>query len=134
MKVAVITENGATISQHFGRAPIYLVLTVEGGKVIDREKRVRAGGHAACDCAENHTDLASGERHGLDAESRHKHTVMAEAIADCQVLIAGGMGLGAYESLKSYNIKPIITDIEAVDKAVELYLEGKLSNLMERLH
>jgi predicted Fe-Mo cluster-binding NifX family protein len=59
---------------------------------------------------------------------------MAETIADCQVLIAGGMGWGAYESLESRNIQPIVTDIRNIDEAVKLYLEGKLPNLMERLH
>ena len=29
MKIAVITEDGSTVSQHFGRAPYYTVLTVE---------------------------------------------------------------------------------------------------------
>jgi predicted Fe-Mo cluster-binding NifX family protein len=48
--------------------------------------------------------------------------------------IAGGMGWGAYESLKSCGIEPAVTDVENVDEAVKLYLEGKLPNLMERLH
>ena len=32
MKIAAITEDGTTISQHFGRAPLYLVVTVEDAK------------------------------------------------------------------------------------------------------
>jgi len=59
---------------------------------------------------------------------------MMENIADCQVLIAGGMGWGAYDSLKSCNIEPIVTDVRTIEEAVKLYLEGKLLNLMERLH
>jgi predicted Fe-Mo cluster-binding NifX family protein len=59
---------------------------------------------------------------------------MVETIADCQVLIAGGMGWGAYESLKSRGIEPVVTDVENIEEAVRLYLEGKLPNLMERLH
>jgi len=31
MKIAVITDDGKTISQHFGRSPYYLVLTIEEG-------------------------------------------------------------------------------------------------------
>ena len=30
MKIVAITEDGKTISQHFGSAPYYLVLTIEG--------------------------------------------------------------------------------------------------------
>ncbi len=59
---------------------------------------------------------------------------MAETIADCQVLIAGGMGWGACESLKSRNIEPVVTDVENIDEAISLYLAGKLPNLVERLH
>ena len=59
---------------------------------------------------------------------------MAETISDCQVLLAGGMGWGAYESMKSYNIEPIATDVESIDQAVQLYIAGELTNLMERLH
>ena len=59
---------------------------------------------------------------------------MAETIADCQVLIAGGIGWGAYDSMKSYNIESVVTDVENIDEAVKLYLEGKLTNLMDRLH
>jgi predicted Fe-Mo cluster-binding NifX family protein len=57
-----------------------------------------------------------------------------ETIADCQVLIAGGMGWGAYDGLKSRDIEAIVTDVTDIDQAVKLYLEGKLANLMERLH
>ena len=38
MKIAFITDDEKTISQHFGRAPYYLVITVEDGKETNREK------------------------------------------------------------------------------------------------
>jgi predicted Fe-Mo cluster-binding NifX family protein len=131
MKIAAITEDGATVSQHFGRAPLYLVVTVENGKIVGKETRAKAGHHTF---AATERPLSPGERHGYDAGSQAKHHSMAEAIADCQVLLAGGMGWGAYESLKSYNIQPVVTDVENIDEAVRLHLEGKLPNLMERLH
>ena len=43
MKIAVITEDGKTISQQFGRAPYYLVLTIEEGGIIQREMRNKLG-------------------------------------------------------------------------------------------
>ena len=36
--------------------------------------------------------------------------------------------------MKSYNIESVVTDVENIDEAVKLYLEGKLTNLMDRLH
>ena len=43
MKIAAITDDGVTISQHFGRAPYYLVYTVEDGEIVDRELREKLG-------------------------------------------------------------------------------------------
>jgi predicted Fe-Mo cluster-binding NifX family protein len=132
MKIAAITEDGVTVSQHFGRAPLYAVVTVEDGKIVNKETRSKTGHHSFA--PNENAFLAPGERHGYDASSQAKHASMAETIADCQVLIAGGMGWGAYESLKSRGIEAIVTDVENIDEAVQLYVEGKLPSLMERLH
>jgi predicted Fe-Mo cluster-binding NifX family protein len=132
MKIAAISEDGTTVSQHFGRAPLYVVMTVEDGKVVSKETRAKAGHHTFATHQEE--PLAPGEQHGFDAGAQVKHATMAQSIDDCQVLMAGGMGWGAYESLKSRGIETIVTDVESIDEAVKLYLAGKLPNLMERLH
>lgn len=131
MKIAAISDDGTTISQHFGRAPLYVVYTAENGKVVSKETRPKAGHHTF---AATEQPPAPGEPHGYDADSQKKHATMAGSISDCQVLLAGGMGMGAYESLKSYKIQPVITDVQDIDKAIKLYLAGSLPNLMERLH
>jgi predicted Fe-Mo cluster-binding NifX family protein len=59
---------------------------------------------------------------------------MAAAIADCQVLLARGMGAGAYQSMKQAGIQPVVTDIANIDAAVREYLAGTLEDLVERLH
>ena len=132
MKIAAISEDGATISQHFGRAPFYVVITVEESKVISKETRDKAGHHTFS--GHEHAEKAPGERHGYDAGAQARHAQMAQSIEDCQVLITGGMGWGAYESMKSRNINTIVTNVENIDEAVNLYIRGKLDNLMERLH
>ena len=132
MKIATITADGTTVSQHFGRAPYYLVVTVEDGKVVTKEKRDKAGHHTFAAHESEH--LAPGERHGYDAGAQSRHATMAQSIADCKVLLAGGMGWGAYDSLKNAGIEVFVTDVEKIDEAVKLYLLGKLQNLMERLH
>jgi predicted DNA-binding protein (UPF0251 family)/predicted Fe-Mo cluster-binding NifX family protein len=132
MKIAVITDDGNNISQHFGRAQSYIVLNVENGKVSARKTRPKAG-HQNFH-GQPHQEAGQGQRHGYDAGSQARHAGMADTIADCQVLLAGGMGWGAYDSLKSRGIETIITDVTGVDEAVRLYLEGKLPNLKERLH
>ena len=132
MKIAAISDDGITMSQHFGRASLYVVATVENGKVVNKETRNKMGHqHFAASAHEEH---AHGPGHGFDADSQSKHDQMAQNIDDCQVLLAGGMGYGAFESMKSRGLEPVITDVQNIDEAVKLYIEGKLTNLIEKLH
>jgi predicted Fe-Mo cluster-binding NifX family protein len=135
MKIAAVSDNGVNVSQHFGRAPMYVVVTVEDGKIVAREERLRGGNTCACGQTEQSsgTDCHEGHDHN-STQSQSKHSSMADAIADCNVIIAGGMGYGAYASLKNRNLEPIITDVNDINQAVKLYLEGKLINYMEQLH
>ena len=132
MKIAAVSDDEVNISRHFGRAPYYVLVTVEDGKIIAKETRSKAGHQTFA--AHEAPKLAPGERHGYDAGSQTRHAAMAEVISDCQVLLAGGMGWGAYEAMQGYGIQPIITDVENIDEAVELHLAGRLPNLMQRLH
>ncbi len=132
MKIAVVTDDEATICQHFGRAQYYMVFTVEDGKITGKERRDKMG-HRHFASQEGEHGTVTGP-HGYDADSQRKHASMAEPIKDCQVLIAGGMGMGAYDSMKSYNIEPLVTDISSIANAVKLFTEGNLPNLMDRLH
>jgi predicted Fe-Mo cluster-binding NifX family protein len=44
------------------------------------------------------------------------------------------MGMGAYESMRRLNIKPIVTDIRDIEAAVQAFIEGKLVDHTELLH
>lgn len=132
MKIAITSDDGQTVSQHFGRASLYVVVTVEENKMVGKESRKKADHHSFAN--QPHGDTATGQRHGYGAGAGSRHARMVEAITDCQVVIAGGMGWGAYENLKSRNIEAIVTDVSRIDQAVKLYLGGELPNLMERLH
>ena len=131
MKIAVITEDGKTISRHFGRAPYYLVLTIEEGKIISQEMRPKLGHRqfSSEEHAEHH-----GQAHGQDAASHNRHVQMANAIEDCQTLLCGGMGWGAYESMRQLNIQPVVTDYQEIESAVQDFLAGKLTDHLEMLH
>lgn len=132
MKIAAITEDGRTISQHFGRAPQYLVVTVEGGQVVARELRDKLG-HANF-AQEPHDPETEGAPHGMGPAAQDRHGRMAQAIADCQALLCGGMGQGAYESMQALGIRPIVTDILSIDEAVRAYVEGKIVDRVDQLH
>lgn len=132
MKIAAITDDEKTISQHFGRALYYMVLMVEDGKVVGRERRDKPGHHQFA--AHEHHEEHHGAGHGTDGASHFKHLSMAEVISDCDVLLCGGMGMGAYESMRSLNIEPVITDLHDIDEAVLAYIDGKMVNRTDRLH
>jgi predicted Fe-Mo cluster-binding NifX family protein len=132
IKIAAITQDGKSISQHFGRAPNYLVVTVENGRIVNRELRDKIG-HAHF-VNQSHAEEQPGQRHGMDAASHNRHMQMAEAIADCEALLCRGMGIGAYESMKRCGIRPVVTDIASIDEAVLAYVNGLIVDHIEKLH
>jgi predicted Fe-Mo cluster-binding NifX family protein len=134
MKIAAITEDGKTISQHFGRAPYYLVATIENGQIIERELRDKLGHIQFANQPHEHEPEEAGQYHGMGADSHNKHLRMAEAIADCEALLCGGMGMGAYQSMVTRGIKPVVTDIWDIDQAVMAYVDGKIVDQVHRLH
>jgi predicted Fe-Mo cluster-binding NifX family protein len=132
MKIAAITEDGKTISLHFGRAPYYLVVSVENEQITGRELRDKLGHTHFVN--QPHEPELPGQMHGMGAASHDKHLQMAEAIADCEALLCGGMGMGAYQSMLARGIKPVVTEIRDIDQAVIAYAEGKIVDRVDRLH
>ena len=132
MKIAAITDDGKSISQHFGRADYYLVVTVENGQIVNREMRDKLShSHFA---NEPHEPEIPGQPHGFSPASQDRHARMAQAITDCEALLCRGMGMGAYESMKTYGIRPIVTEIVAIDDAVKAYIDGSIVDHIDRLH
>jgi len=131
VKIACITDDGRTISQHFGRAPYYEVLTIEDGRIVARETRSKMGHPRAA--AGEHLEPA-GPGHGRDAASHSLHISMADAIADCEALLCRGMGQGAYQSMITVGIKPVVTDESDIEAAALAYVQGRLANHTELLH
>ena len=131
MKVAVITDDGKTISLHFGRAAYYMVVTIENGKIMNRELRDKLGHMHFANQAHEEED---GKPHGMGSAAHNKHLQMAEAIADCEALLCGGMGRGAYESMMTRGIKPVVTEFSDIDQAVLAYAEGKIVDRVDWLH
>jgi len=127
VKIAIITEDGVHVSKHFGRAPHYMVVEIEGNTVKGK-RLVPKVGHSQFQGMHE-------ERHEephLGSES--KHATMSEPIKDCVVLICGGMGMGAYQSLLLRGIRPIITEVDDINQAIAAYLDGKLDDHPEYLH
>lgn len=143
MKIAVASDDGQNISQHFGRAEHYVVLTIENGQITGRELREKfahrhgpghqhAEGQGRGMAPDLGRDAASNERFNQAAEDSHSR--MAETITDCQIVLARGMGAPAYYALQRAGLQPMLVNEATVDEAAQAYIAGNLADHKERLH
>jgi predicted Fe-Mo cluster-binding NifX family protein len=125
-KIAFVTDDGTTISAHFGRAMYYEIVTLDDTKIVHRERVPKAGHHAQ----------GSQHGHGHDAghSHGHDHGDMISPIRDCSTLVARGMGMGAHNALQAMGITPVLADDQTIDTALEKYIAGALANNERRLH
>lgn len=119
MKIAVATENGTTISNHFGRAPFYLVYTIQHGDIVTEEKRPKP----------HH----EGSREHLHSNQHKPHENMFSPIADCEILICGGMGEPAFQKALAAGLEIFLTGGD-IYEAVDAYLANNLASDMRRIH
>ncbi len=131
MKIAIATEDGQSISRHFGRAPYYTVLTVEDGQIVSRELRDKPNHNHSADEPHKHEH---GPQHGSGPAEQDLHARMAQPITDCEAVLCGGMGTGAYQSLRAAGLRPIVTDLQDIDEAARAYMDGKIVDHAELLH
>lgn len=146
MKIGIITDDGKTISAHFGSAAKLAVYEVVDGAVIGRELRDKPG-HSHHDHEHGHgrqqQDLiqveeqhdhehqhGEGHQHGGHGRFQQKLAVMQ----DCQVILARGMGHRAYENLQQAGLQPITTDIKDIETAVQAYIDGTIIDNPRRRH
>ena len=139
MKIAVVTDDGKTISAHFGRATKYVICTVEKGVLVSQELIDKPNFHGKQQHHHQH-DLVQidhkehKQEHGFGKQAAEKHQTMFAPILDCDVLVARGMGMGAHRGLEQANIRPIITDISDIHAAVQAVISGEIVDHRERLH
>jgi len=126
-KIAVAQTNETEVSRHFGRSQYFGIYTVSEGGVEGPELRINTFTHHAQGGHERHHDHHSDEQsHG---EHDHSHRSVVDGLNDCEVIIAGGMGMGAINSLSGAGLEVIITDEDNPEVAVKKYQEGTLQNL-----
>lgn len=119
MKTAIVTDDQKTISQHFGHTEKYLVVEIEGGQIINRQVREKPG-HKDHDHASGHEHEHS-EGHSVD-----KHKRMADAIADCDFLLARGMGQNAQNHIKKAGVEIYQVDFVEIEEALKALIAGEI--------
>jgi predicted Fe-Mo cluster-binding NifX family protein len=147
LKIAIVTDDGQTISRHFGRARYYAIYTVQDGQVVSTEQVEKemhhhghhSHGHASSNVQlhethESHGDHDHEHEHDASHNHDHDHAEMFAPLAGCDVVLARGMGQGAYNGLNAIGVQPIVTDIPAITDAVRAYVDGTITNHPEKLH
>ena len=125
--IAIATDDGTSISSHFGRAQFYEILTFVNGEVTKRERREKAG---------HHSFPQEGSEHGHHSgqEHQHRHHAMSSSITDCQVVVVRGMGEGAVEHLRQANLIPVLTGLHTIDEVIQAVAVDSLDNDPHRIH
>lgn len=121
-RIAFVTDDGKTISAHFGRASQYAVISLEQGEIVHEELRSKFNPHA----------VESSHQEEDDHERRHSQ--MVEPILDCSLLVAGGMGMGAQMHLQNAGIPIILTGVRSIEAACQAFIQGELTHEPDRLH
>jgi len=115
MKIAIASDDGQTISAHFGRTRGFVVCEVEGKEIKKQDYR---------------ENTFTGHARGLEGAdpSVDRHGPILNALKDCQVVISHGMGRRIYDDLKQANIDVYVTEQTGVEKAIELFLKSELDD------
>lgn len=133
-KIAVVTDDGVRISDHFGRARYYQVFTIEQGDIVSDELRDRRG--TTHHGNHNHEGLEHNHEggHGLHPAAADRHASMVNQITDVSLLITRGMGRGAYFALAEAGIQTAATDFTDTRKAIQAFIDGTLTVEEGRVH
>ncbi len=121
MKVCFPTDDGLVLSRHFGQALYFKVCTLENNQMASVELRPKA----------HHSHGERGQEH---AQGIHPGQLMFETIADCQVLICGGMGAPAYNRAIAAGMEVFLTPEASIDVALKAFQDGKLVSELGLLH
>jgi len=106
MKIAVTSQNRKSITEHAGRCRKFKVFDIEEGQIISTEL-------VELSREQSFHESSLHEAHPLDV---------------VDVLISGGMGNGMIRRLRNKGITGIITHQSDPERAVKLYLDGKLQS------
>jgi predicted Fe-Mo cluster-binding NifX family protein len=120
MRIAIPTNDGTSISEHFGRSAAFLIFETEEGKIKSHEMKTNG---------QQHSHAQGGCDHGSTESSQHSHQGILSALDGCAIVICAGMGQRAAEALKGGGVTQIVvTTVGSAEEAVGTFLAGKLTS------
>ena len=128
MKLAIASNNGTTIQRHFGRTSQYVVVTIEDGQETAREVRTM-------DSEPQHLQIGHRQEHEPGQGNHHRrHRSLLSPISDCDVLVAGGMGIPMAQAADASGIHLILSNVRLVDDIVSAYIDDTLEHHPDLAH
>lgn len=112
-RIAVASSDGKTIDEHFGKADKFLIFDIKDGKCELIEER-------------ENTPIC-----GTNGHTQEKVNETIKLISDCQAVFISRIGIGPELALQDKGINVYEVSI-AIDKALELFIKYKKSNITER--
>jgi predicted DNA-binding protein (UPF0251 family)/predicted Fe-Mo cluster-binding NifX family protein len=126
-KAAFVTNDGETISKHFGPSKSYLIAAVKDGQIVSKELIEKPNFHTG---EHGHSHGEHGHSHSEHncggSDSGRKHIAMVQPILGCSAIIVGGMGQGMLGHLAAASIAPILTRENSIDEALAKLIKGEL--------
>jgi predicted Fe-Mo cluster-binding NifX family protein len=98
------------VCDHLARSSAFVVLEIENGRVASQAVRRRESGLCG------------------------NHRSFVEMLEGCEAVICGGIGQGAFDSLRSHGIRPVVAPgARSIGDAADRYLAGNLPTTGDRV-
>ena len=108
--IAVATTDRVSMADHLARSSAFIVLKAEDGRVVSTTTRERK------------------------ADACGNHASFVEILDGCDVVLCGGIGEGAAQSLAAHGIQAVVAASQhSIDDAVARYLAGNLATTTVRV-
>lgn len=130
-KIAIPTNDGKTISRHFGQASAFLILTLDNGEIIEQELRELSD---SGDHDHHNHDHHHDHQHQHGMGGNRSHSAKFDYIRDCQILISGGMGQPAVQRLNDMGIQVALTDHKGIADLLQEIKAGQVKHNPRRIH
>ncbi|WP_448375147.1 NifB/NifX family molybdenum-iron cluster-binding protein [Fervidobacterium sp.] len=152
MRIAIPTDDGITVADHFGRAEYFMIVEIENGKEISRKlsenlhakghghhghhehyEHKHAHGHHNGNCDNNECENGHEHGHGYSHGHTHGHDEVFASTGDIEAVIAVRIGPHMFEDLKEKNIDVyLVTPNTPIDEAVSKMILGELKKIEPR--
>jgi predicted Fe-Mo cluster-binding NifX family protein len=109
IRVAIATSDGQSLSAHLARSTAFAVFDLENGQILSQSVRNR------------------------DSDTCGNHRSFVEMLEGCGAVICGGIGQGAFDSLKLAGVEPVVAaGPHTIEEALKRFLAGTLVTTGER--